>query len=270
MSASYLVNGINEATYPIGGIRTAGAVSEISEGGDGVQHFGFQHVHTTQGGWFETLGGAGTTPGIVANRHYTSISVFRAGRSYSQWALVQSPLTGLAYTKTTAGTQPLFTDPSTDALNWAANTAGAAVFNGSQIVDTTVVLQGNQPSYLALVSDAVGPAVTIFGRSADGTTNPRAQLGVQGNMVSSGLVIQNTYRPVGNTVIGSITLDPATGTGTIASTAINASSTILVTRTAAVSPGSYTVTAGVGSASVTSTSATDGSTLAYIVINPAN
>lgn len=273
MSASYLVNSINNATYPVGGIRTAESILDISEGGDADQHFGFQHQHTTQGGWFDTVGGGGTPSGLTAYRHYTNISSFRPGRTYAQFALVRSNLSPfLAYVKTTAGTQPLTTDPSLDAVNWAANTTvGPSLVNNVEILDYAVFIQGNQPSQVQFLNDAPGPAVTIVGRSADGTTNPRAQLGVAGTISCAGLSINNTGRPVGGEVTGTVTL--VNGVGTIPSTAIAAGSTVLVQRTLAggAAPGSYTVSVVPGTATVTSTNvapAGDNSTLTWFIINP--
>jgi hypothetical protein len=172
--------------------------------GDGQQNFAQTSATQTQGISFETLGGSGG--GLIQNRRYAQLSTWVAGRSYAQWGVVQSPINGQAYTKTTAGTLVSNTDPSADAVNWAtlASQAGASIFNGSELVEQGCFLQGNTPARIEWLAEGLGLAASLTGRPANGTGTDDAELRVNGGVSAEGLYVVNSVNHLE---------DPAAGTG---------------------------------------------------------
>jgi hypothetical protein len=205
MSASTITIPNTPRTLTSQGLISSGGVAVRNYGADNQQYFTFQQVSGTSGGSFETLGGGGS--GLVANRLYATISQFVAGRSYAQWALVASAVNPATYyTKTTAGTQVLTADPSTDAVNWAISTSqpAASLFNGNEIVEQGLFLQGNSPARIEWLAEGLGLAASLTGRPANGTGTNDAQLRVNGGVSAEGLYVFNGTNHLE---------DPAAGTG---------------------------------------------------------
>lgn len=205
MSASTLVLPNTPQTITSGGLVSSKGVFVNALGADNTQYFTFQQYTASQGGAFETMGG--TAGGLVVNRRYGVISQFVPGRSYGQWGLVQSKLVPANYyTKQSAGTQVLTADPSTDAVNWAISTSvpGASLFNATEIVEQTLVLQGNQPAQIQWLGEGLGLAASLSGRPSNGTGADDAQLRVNGGISAEGLYVFNGVNHLE---------DPAAGTG---------------------------------------------------------
>lgn len=205
-----------------------GQVSVRHNGSDTTQTFPISATTPTSGEMFETLGGSGS--GLVANRKYGKISAFVAGRSYIQWALAQSRIAPFRYyTKITPGTQTLTADPSTDAVNWALGTTlgGSSLFNDSEMVESTLQLQGNTPTTLTWLGEGLGSAAILNGRPANGTAASDAQLRVNGVVNTEGLIIANVNH-VADPSAGTNTL--VNGTATITTAASSLTCLIFLTR----------------------------------------
>ena len=225
----------------------------------------------TKGGQFAISGDV--IDGHVYNRVYANISSWRSGKSYGQYAMVTSPAVGQAYTKTYAGAQISLDDPSTAAgaaYGWVLSSTqpGPRVFNGAELVASTVVLKGDQPAQMYFLS-ANDNAVEITAKPYNGTNAAESKLRVNGLLDCEGLTITNNYHTAPNTTKGTATLVAGT-TGAIANTSVNASSTILVQRTSAsaATDGALSSQAGAGTFTITSNNAGDVSVVTWIVINP--
>jgi hypothetical protein len=204
MSASTITIPNTPRTLTSQGIISSGGLVFRSFAGDGQQAFAQTNISQTQGGSFETIGGAGG--GLVQNRRYAQLSTWVAGRSYNQWGVVQSSINSQAYTKTTAGTLVSNTDPSADAVNWAllSTQPGASVFNGNELVAEGVFLQGNAPAQIQWLAEGLGMAASLTGRPANGSGTSDANLRVNGGVSAEGLYVQNGTNHLE---------DPAAGTG---------------------------------------------------------
>jgi hypothetical protein len=274
MATSTIVQPSTARSLKVGGI-VSGPTINVSQYGetDGAQLFGYTHESANSGGWFETLGSGGGGNGVVVNRHYTTISSFVAGRAFRQWAVVQSRVAPFrAYVKTSAGTQTLTADPSTDGANWAllTTTSGPALFNDSELVDCAVVLSGDAPARIEWLDDAVGACASLVGRGASGTP-ARPVLSCVGPVTCSGLSFADPERTAPNLTSGTATLAAGT-TGAIANTAVDAGSTILVQRVSAsaATDGALSSQAGAGTFTITSNNAGDVSSVRWFVLDPAN
>lgn len=214
------------------GLITGGNINQRFNGPETSQAF-FQSVQTpTSGGYFKSAGGAQANPsGKVNNIEYVTISTFQPGRSYSQFALAYSPLTNLAYQKTSAGTAILTVDPSLDPApggNWLLNTAapaGPPVFNGNEMVVFQTQLQGGQGADLYTLNGAT----RLTSKTADpGSVDCR--LRVNGTLDCEFLTV-STSTHAGQPSAGSGTL--VAGVATVNTLASDPSALIFVSRTGA-------------------------------------
>jgi len=206
MASSTIVQPATARTLKVGGI-VSGPTIDVDHAGetDGQQLYGFTHSSANSGGWFETLGAGGGGFGEVVNRHYTTISDFIPGRQFTQWAINRSRIAPFnAYTKTSAGTQTLTADPSTDGANWTllSATGGPAIFNNNELIDTAVVLNGSAPAQISWLGELNGTAMTLTGRPANGSAASDANLRVNGTLSTEGLILNNSINHIEDPCVG--------------------------------------------------------------------
>jgi hypothetical protein len=206
MASSTIVQPATARTLKVGGI-VSGPTIDVDHAGetDGQQLYGFGHASANAGVWFDTLGGGGGGYGVVVNRHYTAISDFIPGRQFQQYAINRSRVAPfLPYVKTSAGTQTLTADPSTDGANWTllSATTGPSLFNGNELIDTSVNLYGANPATISWLGEALGTAMTLTGRPANGTAASDANLRVNGTLSAEGLLFNNSINHLEDPCIG--------------------------------------------------------------------
>lgn len=164
----------------------------------------------TNGGFQEGVGGVFTGSNIaggVVNERIAFISPFVPGAAYQQWAVAKSNVgpAFLPYTKTTAGTQVLTTDPSADGANWTPIGLTSILTNGTIGVER-FAFDGSGPAVINWLSEGYllgGSAARLVGRDV----NYDAQFVVNGLLQGEGLRVINSINHPNDPSIGA-------GTGT--------------------------------------------------------